>query len=99
MKPFTADQVRLGFIGVGAMGSRIVRRLRDHNYKVTVYGSNGSKPRAGVRQQASQKSDFIKFWLDDFGGQYPKMKPEIYADILDEAHRNGLRVGSPFVPP
>jgi len=28
MNPLTADQVTLGFIGVGAMGSRIVRRLR-----------------------------------------------------------------------
>ena len=48
--------------------------------------------RAEVRKQAALKPDFIKFWLDDFWGQYPKMKPEIYAAIIDEAHRNGLRV-------
>lgn len=50
--------------------------------------------RAGVRKQASLKPDFIKLWLDDFWGQYPKMKPEIYAAIIDEAHRNGLRVAA-----
>jgi 3-hydroxyisobutyrate dehydrogenase len=46
MKSFTADQVRLGFIGVGAMGSRIVRRLRDHGYQVTVYNRNRTKAEA-----------------------------------------------------
>ena len=43
MKSLTADQVRLGFIGVGAMGSRIVRRLRDHAYQVAVYDRDHSK--------------------------------------------------------
>src|ERR1700761_8952952 len=46
MKSFTVDQVSLGFIGVGAMGSRIVRRLRDHGYQVTVYNRNRSKAEA-----------------------------------------------------
>ena len=40
MKLFTADQVGLGFVGVGAMGSRIVRRLLDHGYDVAVYDRN-----------------------------------------------------------
>ena len=40
MKPLTADQTELGFIGVGAMGNRLVRRLRDHGYDVGVYDRN-----------------------------------------------------------
>ncbi len=40
MKLLTADQTKLGFIGVGAMGSRLVRRLRDHGYDVAVYDRN-----------------------------------------------------------
>ena len=46
MNLFTADQVSLGFIGVGAMGSRIVRRLRDHGYQVSIYNRNRSKAEA-----------------------------------------------------
>src|SRR6202008_3857943 len=46
MKSFTADQVRLGFVGVGAMGGRIVRRLRDHGYQVSVYNRNRAKAEA-----------------------------------------------------
>ncbi|MGA8878104.1 MAG: NAD(P)-dependent oxidoreductase [Candidatus Korobacteraceae bacterium] len=40
MKLLTAGQTKLGFIGVGAMGSRLVRRLRDHGYDVGVYDRN-----------------------------------------------------------
>lgn len=43
MKSLTAGQVSLGFVGVGAMGSRIVRRLCDHAYQVAVYDRNQSK--------------------------------------------------------
>jgi len=37
MQPFSSDRVRLGFVGVGEMGSRLVRRLRVHAYDVAVY--------------------------------------------------------------
>ena len=43
MKTFSADQVKLGFIGTGAMGSRIVRRLLAHGYKVAVYDRDKEK--------------------------------------------------------
>jgi 3-hydroxyisobutyrate dehydrogenase-like beta-hydroxyacid dehydrogenase len=46
MKSFTASQVRFGFVGVGAMGSRIVRRLLDHGYQVAVYDRNHSNAEA-----------------------------------------------------
>ncbi len=47
-----------------------------------------------VDQQAPQKPDFLKIWVDDFWGQYPKLQPEIYSAIIDEAHKNGLRVAA-----
>ncbi len=50
--------------------------------------------RKQVDQQAPLKPDFIKIWVDDFWGQYPKMPPEIYHAIIDEAHKNGLRVAA-----
>ena len=46
MQALTANQVRLGFIGVGAMGSRLVRRLLAHGFKVTVYDKNQSNAEA-----------------------------------------------------
>jgi imidazolonepropionase-like amidohydrolase len=53
-----------------------------------------AEARSEVAQQAPQKPDFIKVWVDDFWGQYPKMPSEIYAAIIDEAHKNGLRVAA-----
>jgi 3-hydroxyisobutyrate dehydrogenase-like beta-hydroxyacid dehydrogenase len=43
MTILTADQVKLGFIGMGAMGSRMARRLLDHGYNLIVYDRNHSK--------------------------------------------------------
>jgi 3-hydroxyisobutyrate dehydrogenase-like beta-hydroxyacid dehydrogenase len=37
MNQINANDTQLGFVGVGAMGSRIVRRLLAHGYKVAVY--------------------------------------------------------------
>lgn len=53
VKLFTAGEVSLGFIGVGAMGSRIARRLRDHGYQVSVYNRNRSKAVALLAYGAS----------------------------------------------
>ncbi len=46
MKRLTADQVKLGFIGLGNMGSRIARRLLDHGYQVAVYDRNRAQTEA-----------------------------------------------------
>jgi 3-hydroxyisobutyrate dehydrogenase-like beta-hydroxyacid dehydrogenase len=43
MKLLTPDQVRLGFVGLGNMGSRIARRLIDHGYKLSVYDKDVSQ--------------------------------------------------------
>src|SRR5271167_4320971 len=40
MKSLAADQVKLGFIGLGNMGSRIAQRLLDHGYQLSVYDRN-----------------------------------------------------------
>src|SRR5208282_2040440 len=43
MKRLTADQAKLGFIGLGNMGSRIAHRLLDHGYHLTVYDLDSAK--------------------------------------------------------
>jgi imidazolonepropionase-like amidohydrolase len=50
--------------------------------------------RAGVQEQAKLKVDLIKIWVDDRGGKFPKMPPEIYTAVIDEAHKQGLRVAA-----
>jgi hypothetical protein len=38
----------------------------------------------------------VKIWVDDFWGQYPKMPPKIYGAIIDEAHKENLRVAAQY---
>jgi 3-hydroxyisobutyrate dehydrogenase-like beta-hydroxyacid dehydrogenase len=46
MKNLSANQVKLGFIGLGNMGSRIARRLLDHGYQLSVYDLDPAKAEA-----------------------------------------------------
>src|SRR5271167_3934548 len=46
MKSFTTDQVKMGFIGLGNMGSRITHRLLEQGYQVIVYDMDPVKMEA-----------------------------------------------------
>jgi len=50
--------------------------------------------RAAVREEAARGVDIIKIWVDDRNGQYPKLTPDLYGAIIDEAQRNGLQVAA-----
>jgi 3-hydroxyisobutyrate dehydrogenase-like beta-hydroxyacid dehydrogenase len=50
MKRLTPNQVKLGFIGLGNMGSRIAQRLLDHGYQLAVYDVDIAKSEA-IRAQ------------------------------------------------
>ena len=51
--------------------------------------------RQSIREMAARKADMVKIWLDDAGGALPaKVKPEVYTAVIDEAHKNGLRVAA-----
>ena len=54
--------------------------------------TTAEQARAGVREQAGLGVDIIKVWVDDRMGQYPKLSPEIYGAVIEEAHANDLRV-------
>ena len=60
MKRLTADQVKLGFIGLGNMGRRIVKRLLDHGYKVSVYDLDRTKSQGLAAQGAVVANNIIE---------------------------------------
>jgi imidazolonepropionase-like amidohydrolase len=53
-----------------------------------------AEARAGVRRMAAQKVDIVKVWVDDLHGKVPKMQPAVYRAVIDEAHKNHLRVAA-----
>ena len=60
----------------------------DHRYRP----QTPDEARADVRELAPHHPDFIKMWVDDGLGHGVKIKPEIYQAIIDEAHKQHIRV-------
>jgi imidazolonepropionase-like amidohydrolase len=54
--------------------------------------SSEAEGRKVVQELAARKVDIVKIWVDDRAGTVKKLTPEIYTAIIDEAHKNGLRV-------
>jgi imidazolonepropionase-like amidohydrolase len=48
--------------------------------------------RAAVQELVPRKVRIVKTWVDDRGGAIKPLAPELYRAIIDEAHKNGLRV-------
>src|ERR1700730_14856069 len=60
----------------------------DHRYRP----QTPDEARADVRELATHHPDYLKMWVDDGLGHGTKMKPEIYRAIIDEAHKQHVRV-------
>jgi imidazolonepropionase-like amidohydrolase len=54
--------------------------------------TTAAEGRKAVQEQAARKVDIIKIWVDDRDGKFKKLTPELYGAIIDEAHKNKLRV-------
>jgi imidazolonepropionase-like amidohydrolase len=54
--------------------------------------STPAEARKAVQENAARKVDIIKIWVDDRNNTVKKMTPEIYTAVIDEAHKNKLRV-------
>jgi len=51
-----------------------------------------AEARAAIQRMAAQKIGHVKMWVDDRGGTYPKLTPEVYKAIVDEAHAHKMTV-------
>ena len=54
--------------------------------------TTAAEARKAVQENAAKKVDIIKIWVDDRMGTVKKLSPELYSAVIDEAHKNGLRV-------
>ncbi len=50
--------------------------------------------RKAVDAAAARHTNFIKIWVDDLYGTKPKMQPDIYAAVIDEAHKQHIPVAA-----
>jgi imidazolonepropionase-like amidohydrolase len=54
--------------------------------------ASAAEGRKAVQELAAQKVDIVKIWVDDRDGKYKKLTADIYGPVIEEAHRNKLRV-------
>ena len=59
---------------------------------VPYWVSTEAEGRKAIQELAANKVDIVKIWVDDRDGKYKKMPPDIYGPVIDEAHKQGLRV-------
>jgi imidazolonepropionase-like amidohydrolase len=62
--------------------------MRDAAYGVTT----DAEARTYVQALAGRHVDIVKIWVDDRGRTVPKLTPALYRTIIDEAHKQKLRV-------
>jgi imidazolonepropionase-like amidohydrolase len=47
-----------------------------------------------VREAAARHPAFLKIWVDDGFGAFPKMDPAVYKAVIDEGHKNKLKIAA-----
>jgi imidazolonepropionase-like amidohydrolase len=65
--------------------------------EVPYWVTSEAEARKAVQQLAAQRVDLVKIWVDDRDGKYKKLSPELYRAVIDEAHKNSLRVTAHIV--
>jgi imidazolonepropionase-like amidohydrolase len=90
-----AFQVRDEVVPNGAMlrtAGRGITMPEPGRTEAPYWVSTEAEARKAVQELAARKVDFVKIWVDDRDGKYKKLTPALYGAIIDEAHKNALRV-------
>ena len=75
---------------LGAPSAAIIPVSTDQLYRP----ETAEQARTAVREIVAGHPDLVKIWVDDLLGTSPKMTPEIYTAVIDEAHHAGFRVAA-----
>jgi imidazolonepropionase-like amidohydrolase len=71
---------------------RGITRPEPGRTKAPYWIDNEADGRKAVQDLAAHKVDIVKIWVDDRDGKYQKLTPALYGAVIDEAHKDGLRV-------
>ena len=65
---------------------------RPEPLRPTIFINSEEDGRKAIQENAKLKVDIVKIWVDDRNGKVPKITPEQYAAIIDEAHKLKIRI-------
>jgi homoserine O-acetyltransferase len=80
------------FAARAGQGTGSLARARVYVAGPVLAPTTPAEARQQVADVAAQRVDIVKIRVDDNLGTTPKMPPEVYRAVIDEAHRRGLRV-------
>lgn len=80
--------------GIGAPGGAPPAQIMGLEHDPVLRPADAGQAREAVRMQADAGVDLIKLWVDDLGGRFPMMTPEVYRAAITEAHARGLKVAA-----
>lgn len=80
--------------GRGFTGIKGYPSILPGNQGVPFEVATAAQARMYVDELAKQRVDLIKMWVDDHLGRYPALSPEIYAAVIDQAHKHKLKAAA-----
>ncbi len=79
-------------VGRGIAATPMAGPTADYRLGVPYGAQTEAEGMAIVHELKGKNVELIKIWVDDRLGTVPKLKPNVYQAIINEAHRNGMRV-------
>jgi imidazolonepropionase-like amidohydrolase len=86
------DAARFLTVGKGIAATSMGGPTGEARLGIPSGAATPEEGRQRVRELRARGVHFVKIWVDDREGTVPKLKPEVYRAIIDEAHRNGQEV-------
>lgn len=90
--PFELRDDPVSGAALGLTAGRGITRPEPGRSEVPFWIDTPEEGREAVRTLADEGVDLVKIWVDDRGGQYEKMTPELFEAVIEEAHAHDLRV-------
>jgi imidazolonepropionase-like amidohydrolase len=79
-------------VGRGIAATPMAGPVADYRLGVPYGAQSEAEGRALVHVLHAKNVEMIKIWVDDRLKTVPKLQVNVYQAIIDEAHRNGMRV-------
>jgi imidazolonepropionase-like amidohydrolase len=79
-------------VGRGIAATPMAGPTAEYRLGVPYGAMTEAEGRKDVEEIVARKVPMIKIWVDDRNGTVPKIQPNVYRAIIDEAHKRGTRV-------
>ena len=79
-------------VGRGIAATPMAGPTAEYRLGVPYGAMTEAEGRKDVEELVARKVPMIKIWVDDRNGAVPKIQPNVYRAIIDEAHKRGTRV-------